>query len=164
MKIIYPVVQFLMLIGFMLLTGCADTSLVRQETLTEIFPIDKQAVISSALNEQYQNWRAVRYRYGGLTKAGVDCSGFVYLTFLQQFGIKLPRTTYLQAQYGQKISKNKLETGDLVFFKIGKEKRHVGIYLENKQFLHASFSKGVTISSLDNVYWKQKYWKAKRIN
>jgi cell wall-associated NlpC family hydrolase len=122
-----------------------------------------QSQVSSALHTQYNGWQGTPYRLGGLSKKGIDCSGFVYLTFKQRFGITLPRTTKAQVKQGDKISRRKLKPGDLVFFKTGWRTRHVGIYIGNGKFLHASTSKGVIISKLDNVYWKKKYWRAQRI-
>ncbi len=119
--------------------------------------------ITHALHAQYNNWKGTPYRLGGLSKKGIDCSGFVYLTFKQHFGITLPRTTKGQVKQGDKIALRKLKSGDLVFFKTGWRSRHVGIYIGNGKFLHASTSKGVIISKLDNVYWKKKYWRAQRV-
>ena len=99
-----------------------------------------------------------------MSQRGIDCSGFVYITYLSKFGIKLPRTTEDMSRLGKKVSQKNLVPGDLVFFKTGIYSRHVGIYLEKKRFLHASTSVGVTISSLDNHYWKKKYWKSVRIS
>ena len=65
---------------------------------------------------------------------------------------------------GKSIAKNELKTGDLVFFRTSRNTRHVGIYLNDNKFIHASSSKGVTTSSLKNKYWSQKYWTAKRLN
>jgi len=119
--------------------------------------------IKTKLYAQYSQWKGIRYKLGGLNKSGIDCSGFVFVTFKSKLKIVLPRTTHLQAATGKNIERNQLQAGDLVFFKTGKLKRHVGIYLEHGKFLHASTSQGVTISRLDNDYWKSKYWRAKRI-
>ncbi len=119
-----------------------------------------EAQAREALYAQYQEWRAVRYRIGGLSKRGVDCSGFVYLTFRDRFGIALPRSTTEQAVLGYPIGEGELRTGDLVFFRTGRNVRHVGIFLQDRQFLHASTIKGVTISSLDDQYWSKEYWRA----
>jgi len=116
------------------------------------------------LYSQYDKWKGVRYEMGGLSKNGIDCSGFVYLTYLELFGKKLPRSTRLQSRVGKKIQTDKRCSGDLVFFKTGWKKLHVGIYLENHSFLHASKKKGVMISRLDDPYWKSKYWKTKRVD
>lgn len=114
----------------------------------------------SILYAQYQEWRAVRYRIGGLSKSGIDCSGFVYVTFRDRFGIALPRSSDEQVQLGRRIEETELRTGDLVFFRTGRNDRHVGIFLEDRKFLHASTLKGVMISSLDDIYWSKEYWRA----
>lgn len=126
-------------------------------------PDSGNQAFKQALYAQFDSWRSVHYRLGGLSKAGVDCSGFVYLTYRDLFGISLPRTTYLQAGSGPAVSQRELKTGDLVFFKIGRGRNHVGIYLERRRFLHVSTRKGVAISSLDNRYWSGRYWKAVRV-
>lgn len=125
--------------------------------------LSNSSKVKSQLYAQHREWKGTKYRLGGLSKSGIDCSGFVYTTFKSRLGYELPRSTKLQADLGKKISKNELRAGDLVFFKTGIKVRHVGIYLENNKFLHASTSKGVMISRLDNVYWKRKYWMAKRL-
>lgn len=117
-----------------------------------------------ALYSQYNEWKNVRYRAGGLSKSGVDCSGFVYLTFDSRFDIHLPRSTSGQIQLGREISQWQLTAGDLVFFRTGKVQRHVGIYLEDRKFMHASTERGVIISSLDDRYWSRAYWTAKRLH
>lgn len=73
------------------------------------------------LSEQQREWAGTPYRIGGMSMNGVDCSGFVQLTFKDRFGIKLPRTTTEQANYGQKIGKDSIQTGDLVFLKPGSD-------------------------------------------
>ena len=118
----------------------------------------------AALYRHYHEWKGTEYRLGGMSKEGIDCSAFVYLTYRSKFGITLPRTTRHQSTRGVPIPQQKLQTGDLVFFKTGVNNRHVGIFLEDRKFLHASSSKGVMISSLDNNYWAGKYWTARRIN
>lgn len=117
----------------------------------------------TALDKYFREWESVRYKFGGLSKEGIDCSGFVYLTFLNQFGVKLPRNTSLQSKVGETVAQNQLKTGDLVFFKT-RFSRHVGIYLNNRQFIHASLTQGVTTSSLDSKYWSTAYWTAKRLD
>ena len=119
--------------------------------------------ITNTLYAQYDVWKGTPYRMGGMSRKGIDCSGLVQLTFKQRFGISLPRTTKEQAKQGDKISLRKLKPGDLVFFKTGWRTRHVGIYIGNGKFFHASTSKGVIISKLNNVYWQKKYWRARRV-
>jgi cell wall-associated NlpC family hydrolase len=119
--------------------------------------------VEQLLDEQYRAWKGVPYRHGGTTRQGVDCSGLVYVTYRDLLGIDVPRTTKELAKAGKGVSRRKLSAGDLVFFKTGFFKRHVGIYTSRGAFLHASSSQGVTKSSLDSTYWKRRYWKARRL-
>lgn len=123
---------------------------------------DKQLL--SHFMSQYQQWKGAPYVLGGTSVSGVDCSGFVYRTYLDQLNRTLPRTTAQQVLLGKKVNQSGLKIGDLVFFKTSFKVRHVGIYIGEGKFLHASTSKGVTISYLDNVYWASKYWTARRIS
>ena len=125
---------------------------------------DSITVIAN-LNDQLQNWRGTPYRYGGMSRGGVDCSGFVLMTFRDKFDLQLPRETRKQAEIGTEINKDDLLPGDLVFFKTGSGESglHVGIYDTDNQFIHASTSRGVMCSSLDNVYWRKNFWQARRI-
>ncbi|WP_263458509.1 C40 family peptidase [Brenneria tiliae] len=122
-------------------------------------------MVVAQLNDQLNQWYRTPYRYGGLNRNGIDCSGFVYLTFRDRFGIRLPRSTDAQTEIGEPVDRDSLMPGDLLFFKTGSGGNglHVGIYDKDDQFIHASTSQGVIRSSLDNVYWKRAYWQARRI-
>lgn len=115
------------------------------------------------LNTHYMRWRGTPYRMGGMNRKGIDCSGFVHVAFRDAFGIKLPRSTEALANHGNQINKSQLRVGDLVFFRTGRKQRHVGIYVGNQHFIHASTSSGVMKSSLANPYWQQHYWKSTRL-
>jgi cell wall-associated NlpC family hydrolase len=145
------------------LVGCSHVLERNTHVSRTIINTNNIESIKEKLYAQYAQWKGAKYKLGGLNKNGIDCSGFVFVTFKSKLGIALPRTTSLQVKTGKYIERNKLQAGDLVFFKTGRSFRHVGIYLEHDKFLHASTSLGVTISKLDNRYWKSKYWKAKRI-
>ena len=93
-----------------------------------------------------KKWQGVRYQLGGLSQDGIDCSGFVHIVYKKGLGKELPRTATQQSKLGKIINKNDLKPGDLIFFRTNKRSNHVGIYLENKKFIHASRSRGVTIS------------------
>ncbi len=115
------------------------------------------------LYSQYTNWKRVPYLFGGTTKRGVDCSAFVQNTYLVQFNLKVSRSTKTLQREGYSVSKSRLKAGDMVFFKTGRNSRHVGIYLENGKFMHASSSKGVIISSLKESYWRNHYNTSRRV-
>ncbi|ARU93829.1 C40 family peptidase [Tatumella citrea] len=121
--------------------------------------------VMTQLNAQLSEWHGTPYRLGGMSRRGIDCSGFVLLTFRNRFDIQLPRTTSQQSRIGTRISKKDLKPGDLVFFKTGwgEDGLHVGIYDHNNLFIHASTSRGVMRSSLNNVYWRKVFWQARRI-
>ena len=119
--------------------------------------------VKSRLMSQYAEWKGTPYKMGGTTRRGVDCSGFVQLTFREVLGIKVPRTTRLLSTTGHPVDRGALRVGDLVLFKTGISMRHVGIYMGNNTFLHASSYKGVTLTNLNQVYWKKRYWRARRV-
>ncbi|NDV59181.1 C40 family peptidase [Bacteroides sp. 519] len=105
-------------------------------------------------------WLGVPYRIGGTTKSGVDCSGLTLNIYSTVFDTKLKRNTTEQMKQSTKVSKRKLQEGDLVFFSSKNSKKqvaHVGIYLKDGKFVHASSSKGVIVSKLNEAYYK-KYW------
>ncbi|EGQ26990.1 C40 family peptidase [Mammaliicoccus sciuri] len=106
----------------------------------------------------------IKYRYGGTTKAGFDCSGYVGYVFNQN-GLKVARTSSGLYASGKPVKKSNLTSGDLVFFNTsGKGVSHVGIYVGNGKFAHASTSKGVRVDKLnDPYYWGKRYVGAKRI-
>ena len=117
----------------------------------------------SALYAQYRDWEGTRYRYGGMSRRGVDCSGFVALTFRERFDRDLPRSTVAQARQGREVRADQLSAGDLVFFRTGRSQLHVGIYVEDRRFLHASTREGVTLSNLDQPYWRSRFLHARRL-
>ncbi len=125
-------------------------------------PTKKPSKLNS-LYSQYHAWKGTPYQYGGLSLKGVDCSGFVLNAYKKVYGIHLPRSTKDQVKKGRIVYKYELQTGDLLFFKTGWNVRHVGIYLEKGKFMHASDSKGVCISSINNPYWKKHYWQTRRL-
>ena len=105
------------------------------------------------------------YQYGGNNKTGIDCSAFTQNVFQKSLNFTLPRTASQQYNNGAKISnQNSLQFGDLVFFDTTKDRfpGHVGIFLGDNLFAHASFSKGVTISSLKSTYFETRYVAARR--
>jgi len=138
----------------------SGTTLVSPQAVRQTSSTDP---IKAALYAQYREWRGAPYRYGGQSRNGIDCSGFVQLTLRQRFGSDIQRTTFEQARTGRVVSHGNWQAGDLVFFRTGHKKRHVGIYVEDGKFLHASNSDGVTLSSLHQPYWRQRYWTTRRV-
>jgi lipoprotein Spr len=97
-----------------------------------------------------------RYRLGGTTKDGIDCSALMQTLFSSLYGVTLPRTAREQYKFSQRISRTELKEGDLVFFNTIGGVSHVGMYLQNNKFVHAS-TNGVTISDLYDEYWSRKF-------
>ena len=119
--------------------------------------------VKQLLTQQYNDWRNVKHRMGGMSRKGIDCSGLVYQTYRTKLGVELPRSTEKQSKIGLAVKQDQLRAGDLVFFKTGIFKRHVGMYIDEGDFLHVSSRKGVMVSNLENPYWRSAYWKARRV-
>ncbi|HIL57077.1 MAG TPA: hypothetical protein EYG39_04115 [Rhodothermales bacterium] len=120
------------------------------------------AMVASAIRVEGQDWLGTPYRWGGTTRRGIDCSAFVQQLVRATFDIELPRTTATQVHRGVRISRDELVPGDLVFFR-RRGVRHVGVYLGNGDFIHASSSRGVTVSTMESGYWDRSYWQSRRI-
>ncbi|WP_456269949.1 NlpC/P60 family protein [Kushneria sp. AK178] len=120
------------------------------------------ADVEAALMAEYDTWAGTPYRFGGESSSGIDCSALVQQVFRDSFSLDLPRTTAGQVLTGRRIDKSSLRPGDLVFFRPWRGDRHVGIYVGEGRFMHASSSKGVRISRLDNPYWSRHYWQSRR--
>ncbi|MER3319898.1 C40 family peptidase [Flagellimonas lutimaris] len=121
-------------------------------------------IVSTALT-----FSGTRYKYGGTTKRGMDCSGLVYVS-LKENDIMFPRTSYQMALEGQKIRVSDVEKGDLLYFKTSKTGRrinHVGLVVDvdgdDIKFIHSTTSRGVLVSSLREGYWNSAFVKAMRI-
>lgn len=119
--------------------------------------------IKRKLQKHYAEWKGVKYKYSGMSKKGIDCSGFIYLTYRNIFNKKLPRSTKLLASAGKFINKSQLQPGDLILYNTSATVRHVGIYMGGNKFLHASKSKGVMISDINLDYWRSRYWQSRRV-
>ncbi|WP_407482442.1 C40 family peptidase [Elizabethkingia meningoseptica] len=125
--------------------------------------------IDNILKQAY-TYLGTPYRLGGTTRSGIDCSAFVLSVYEEATGVELPRVAASQAHEGQAVEKENLQKGDLIFFAHSGRGRisHVGIVEEvlptgEIKFIHASTSRGVMVSSLDDSYWRGKYRSAKRI-
>lgn len=159
-----------------LLSSFKDENLVATKTLEAVLrneEIAKTVKFTKKIDDllaEAQTYLGTPYRYGGMTRNGIDCSAFVLSVFGAVTGMNLPRVAASQAQEGEKIEKDQLQKGDLVFFSHQGRGRisHVGIVEEvspegDVKFIHAATSKGVMISSLKDSYWGPKYRFAKRV-
>lgn len=119
---------------------------------------------AASLVSNAKSFLGVKYVYGGTTSSGFDCSGYTQAVF-KKTGVSIPRTTGSQYATGKAVAKSNLQTGDLVFFNTnGRGVSHVGIYVGSNNFIHASTSRGVMISSInDPYYWGKRYIGARRI-
>lgn len=103
-------------------------------------------------------WLNVPYKYGGNKKSGIDCSALTKIFYKHVYGKNVPRTAYRQYKSFKRVPKKQLKRGDLVFFKTkSKRPNHVGIYLGNGKFVHASTKLGVTINSLNEKYYAKRF-------
>lgn len=139
-----------------LLNGCASM----QSTTQQQGQPGTQA--EQPLTEVYAKYQGTPYQYGGMDANGFDCSGFIKLAYWEAFQQQVPRTTEKLIRHGEPIRRDQLTSGDVVFFQTSYKQLHAGIYLGDNTFMHASTSKGVIRSNLDNIYWKRKYLKARR--
>lgn len=164
--------QYLLIIFSLLaivLTGCGSTRntakvvkktpigsevVTQQPTMTVPTTLSPQS--QSLLNEASQ-WLGTPYKYGGESKSGVDCSGFVMQVYLSSLAIKLPRNSKEQSDYCTPTKKTELVPGDLLFFGSGKSISHVGIFIGDTRMIHASSSKGVIISDINEDYYLRNF-------
>jgi cell wall-associated NlpC family hydrolase len=123
-----------------------------------------ESVHNAKLFQLIDEWFGTAYRLGGTDKKGIDCSAFMQVLSMGAFGITLPRTSREQYNFVNSIDPSELKEGDLVFFSSGGSISHVGFYLQNNKFVHASTSEGVTISDLGDNYWSKRFSGAGRIN
>jgi len=143
------------------LTSCGSS---RQTTVKKISKSKTERIINNA-----QGYAGTRYKFGGTTSSGMDCSGLIYVSF-QKENIVLPRVSRDMAQKGQPVRDKNIEKGDLLFFKTNKKNNrinHVGLVTDVKNgevyFIHATSSKGVLTSNLNERYWSNAYTMARRV-
>jgi lipoprotein Spr len=122
-----------------------------------------ETIKNTALYQFIENWYGTRYRMGGTTKTGIDCSAFTDSLLSAVYALSLPRTAREQYKSCEHVGKNDLLEGDLVFFKIRRGVSHVGVYLANGRFVHSSVSQGVMISSLSDDYFSRRFIGAGRV-
>lgn len=147
----------------LLVAGCGSSRSSTGESPPSPEETHTVADIEDVLRSAADRWNGVSHKWGGSTRQGVDCSGLVQSVYATQFDRSLPRTTEQQVKTGHRVDRSTLQPGDLVFFRPDRRTYHVGIYLSDGEFLHASSSEGVTISGLDRPYWNERWWQARRL-
>jgi len=146
-------------------TGLAaqDSSGVPQEEKTAVYMQVRENLLTAAAA-----YEGTPYRYTGITESGLDCSGFIYVSFRDALGVSLPRSSSSLHSWVEAISLDNAQSGDLLFFKTNGSRviNHVGLYVGARRFLHAASSgpkTGVIFSSLDERYWTNAYFSAGRV-
>ena len=144
-------------------------SIVARPAVLDTTCIDTMAAVRRSMMAEINRWSSARYRHGGMSVKGIDCSGFTYKVFRNALNYTLPRTSRAQALLGEEIDRDNLEFGDLLFFyskSKGKRKRinHVGIYVGDGNFVHSYKRHGVGMNSLDNSYYATHFAFAKRVD
>jgi lipoprotein Spr len=146
-----------------------DRGVLDPDTLRFQFHSQKTGlkIDTSANLELYYNmyeWLGTRYRFGGESKKGIDCSGFTGVIYENVYKRTLPRDSRSMYKLSKPINKEEMKEGDLVFFRIRRgQVSHVGIYLGNNKFVHSATSSGVIISDLNEDYYRRYFYKAGRL-
>jgi cell wall-associated NlpC family hydrolase len=132
-----------------------------QTKYAELLNVPPSEIQNIALYDFIDKWLGVKYKFGGTTQEGVDCSGFANTLYKEVYKTVLPRTSQDIAKQLKSTPKNNLSEGDILVFDIdGKKSSHIGIYLTNNKFVHSSTSRGVIISSLEHPYYQKAFSKA----
>lgn len=158
---------WLLIFPILILTGCGSkreaTPAKNVNRISHAVPVSSDQ--TRRLISEARRWIGTPYRYGGQTLSGTDCSGFVMMVYDDVYGLKLPRTSVQMREYALPIAEKDLAPGDLVFFCTSGASRvnHVGLYIGSGKMIHASLSQGVTESSLDEKYYRQRFHSAGRV-
>lgn len=145
----------------LLLTSCGGAKKVSVKPLSDSK--------TERIVKQAQSFAGTRYKFGGTTSKGMDCSGLIYIAF-QRENIVLPRVSRDMAKRGKPIKDKDIDSGDLLFFRTNKNSKrinHVGLVTKAQDgeiyFIHSTTSKGVLTSNLDESYWNKAYVMARRV-
>jgi lipoprotein Spr len=126
--------------------------------------VNEQKIESIKLYALIDDWYGTVYKYGGCDKNGIDCSNFVGVLYQEIYNKSLKGSSASIFNQCTPVVKSELREGDLLFFKIdSKAVSHIGIYLQNNRFVHATTKKGVMIDDLEEAYYKTRFYKAGRL-
>ncbi|MCK9183231.1 MAG: NlpC/P60 family protein [Fibrobacteraceae bacterium] len=134
-----------------------------EQTTNQVLESSSDNADEAAWMEIIKPWLGTRYRYGKASRSGTDCSGYIMQIYKEKTGVSLPHSSRDMYKLGTAIDQENLQTGDLVFFGGHWGIDHVGLYLSNGNFTHASTSSGVIITPLSDEYWKARYKGARRL-
>lgn len=137
---------------------------LKKQQIESAFSEIENIIIQNEILDVFQDWKGVRYKWGGDSKIGIDCSALVRRVYRYLFDYELPRVSVDQVKQGVKVAKADLKPGDILFFRPENRVNHTAVYIGNSLFINASSSKGVIISSLDNVYWGKYFKYGVRVN
>ncbi len=145
-------------------TNSKNSSKNLKKKYAEKLGVSESDIKNEKLYQFINEWTGVPYKYAGRSKAGIDCSGLTATLYLQVYKKTISPSTKALVDEAKKIKQNDLKEGDLVFFNTnGKSISHVGVYLQNDKFVHASTKKGVMISDMNEPYFKKTYVRSGRI-
>lgn len=151
------------------LGGCASNQTLKGQShfgyandIPIQWPDERDSALADQLEQVFQRYEGSPYRYGGTSADGFDCSGFILTAYREALGQQLPRTTSQMLAAGREVRRDQVKPGDVVFFRIGGKEQHAGIYMGGSRFIHSSSSAGVTESSLNSLYWQNRYTRARR--
>lgn len=159
MKRIIPVMAFVL--ALLVMSGChsSRTTVRGSQAVTTQPPPEQPKGRNEQIVATAMAWLGTPYKYGGNDREGVDCSGLTCAVYLEATGTRLPRNSAEQASWCRRTPRSKLRPGDLIFFTSkpkGNRINHVALYIGDNRVIHATTSRGVVISDLDETYWKER--------
>jgi len=151
---------FIFLLSLTILSACSSkkhlSSTVSNKVIKKystVMEVSPKKITNGKLYNFIDQWEGTKHRTGGLDKNGIDCSGFTYLLYRDVYGKPIPRNTSQQVQLIKRRYENQLKEGDLVFFNYNNKKNsHVGVFLQNGYYVHASTRRGVVVQKLRDPY------------
>jgi cell wall-associated NlpC family hydrolase len=158
---------YLLALISILLTSCGSSRTTSEAKIHKTEKVSEEK--RSSIVNYAKTFEGTRYKFGGTSKKGMDCSGLVFTAFNKE-NIALPRISRDMAKKGKRISLSQSSEGDLVFFRTNKSRtaiNHVGLVIKSQSgeilFIHSTTSKGVIISSLEENYWKKAFVEVRRV-